>query len=322
MDRRQACGQSSLNMQKKTSLAPAASSVAIIEPGPSDVLCGRGGLVNHWKGNQKYRRFVEQQRIHYARLPSRSPERIVMADLVIKNVRNEGGRFLQYDSSVKGYVEVSQEKAFAKTAQALREGQSQTKKNLELERKRKKARICKANSQPEPLTESDTETEPVTDGSIKYDGADVVSTDRNSIESQTMDLDAFATLAANQTIFDPVPSAPAQQKSQLQIQHQIESLLHLRKRCSTSSAFTPSEMATMHKQNLVHQWLSSIVPLHFDDARSYVHHLVADGFDTEHMLVVRPIRGVLHVHGCFFFMQCKGIHSQLPFPLSLLYFCT
>lgn len=247
---------------------------------------------------------------------------MVMADLVIKNVRNEGGRFLQYDSSVKGYVEVSQEKAFAKTAQALREGQSQTKKNLELERKRKKARICKANSEPEPLTESDTETEPVTDGSIKYDGADVVSTDRNSIESQTMDLDAFATLAANQTIFDSVPSAPAQQKSQLQIQHQIESLLHLRKRCSTSSAFTPSEMATMHKQNLVQQWLSSIVPLHFDDARSYVHHLVADGFDTEHMLVVRPIRGVLHVHGCFFFMQCKGIHSQLPFPLSLLYFCT
>lgn len=88
-----------------------------IEVNDDDVLMGRGGVTNGHPGNQKFRELVRRRQVEYLAAPKLRKAGI--ATLVMEEVFTGGGRFLM---DKKGrWVEISKEKARAKTSQALRE---------------------------------------------------------------------------------------------------------------------------------------------------------------------------------------------------------
>lgn len=106
----------------------------IRSPNPQDVLCGRGGAVNHHRGNIMFRQYVHSRKHEYY-LAQNKQDKMVIAMEVVRMVQQQTpikGRFLTKDasSSVLGangghwWIEVEDTKAIAKTAQALREGAS------------------------------------------------------------------------------------------------------------------------------------------------------------------------------------------------------
>lgn len=100
------------------------STVAVLESasqmGEHDVLCGRGGGTNSQMGNRRYRALVRDFQPTY--LMARRREKPLMARSVVLVVRKRGGRFLRRDDRDGRLFEVGDEKAEAKTSQALREG--------------------------------------------------------------------------------------------------------------------------------------------------------------------------------------------------------
>lgn len=88
--------------------------------GEHDVLCGRGGGTNSQMGNRRYRALVRDFQPTY--LMARRREKPLMARSVVLVVRKRGGRFLRRDDDDGRLYEVGDEKAEAKTSQALREG--------------------------------------------------------------------------------------------------------------------------------------------------------------------------------------------------------
>ena len=114
-------------------------------PTSQDVLCGRGGAVNHHRGNILFRQYCAARKHDYYSAKN-NKEKLVIALEVVQLVRAGGdgtsstgtnpspprGRFLTKDasSSVLGahgghwWIEVEETKAIAKTSQALREGAS------------------------------------------------------------------------------------------------------------------------------------------------------------------------------------------------------
>lgn len=88
--------------------------------GEHDVLCGRGGGTNSQMGNRRYRALVRDFQPTY--LMAKRREKPLMARSVVLVVRKRGGRFLRRDDTDGRLYEVGDEKAEAKTSQALREG--------------------------------------------------------------------------------------------------------------------------------------------------------------------------------------------------------
>lgn len=86
----------------------------------NDVLCGRGGGTNSQMGNRRFRALVRDFQPTY--LMAKRREKPKMARSVVLIVRNRGGRFLRRDDTDGRLYEVGDEKAEAKTSQALREG--------------------------------------------------------------------------------------------------------------------------------------------------------------------------------------------------------
>lgn len=86
----------------------------------SDVLCGRGGGTNSQMGNRRFRALVRDFQPTY--LMAKRREKPKMARSVVLIVRHRGGRFLRRDDTDGRLYEVGDEKAEAKTSQALREG--------------------------------------------------------------------------------------------------------------------------------------------------------------------------------------------------------
>mmetsp|Transcript_26210 Transcript_26210/g.56266 ORF Transcript_26210/g.56266 Transcript_26210/m.56266 type:complete len:1177 (+) Transcript_26210:411-3941(+) len=86
----------------------------------NDVLCGRGGGTNSQMGNRRYRALVRDFQPTY--LMAKRREKPRMARSVVLIVRHRGGRFLRRDDKTGRLYEVGDEKAEAKTSQALREG--------------------------------------------------------------------------------------------------------------------------------------------------------------------------------------------------------
>lgn len=86
----------------------------------NDVLCGRGGGTNSQTGNRRYRALVRDFQPTY--LMAKRREKPLMARSVVLIVRHRGGRFLRRDDTDGRLYEVGDEKAEAKTSQALREG--------------------------------------------------------------------------------------------------------------------------------------------------------------------------------------------------------
>jgi len=88
--------------------------------GENDVLCGRGGGTNSQMGNRRFRALVRDFQPTY--LMAKRREKPLMARSVVLIVRHRGGRFLRRDDIDGRLYEVGDEKAEAKTSQALREG--------------------------------------------------------------------------------------------------------------------------------------------------------------------------------------------------------
>ena len=100
------------------SLDPACSVTSNINN--NDVLCGRGGGTNTQIGNRRFRSLVQEFQPTY--LLCRRKEKPLIARTIVLIIRHRGGRFLKKDEGNGMLFEVGDEKAEAKTSQALREG--------------------------------------------------------------------------------------------------------------------------------------------------------------------------------------------------------
>jgi hypothetical protein len=110
------------SLDESASSAPASSSRILIEKTTeTDVLCGRGGLVNKHRGNVVYRRIVEYNKCVYKQVPKR--HRNLVPQSIVETIINAGGRFLQpqQHSERAIWTEIPIGKAVQKTSQALRE---------------------------------------------------------------------------------------------------------------------------------------------------------------------------------------------------------
>lgn len=86
-----------------------------------DILCGRGGLTNHHKGNKRFRDIVALHRPDYVRAPK--IQKPSVARVIVRAIRNGDppGRFLRKDEKSGRWVDIGDKKAAEKTSQALRE---------------------------------------------------------------------------------------------------------------------------------------------------------------------------------------------------------
>lgn len=85
-----------------------------------DVLCGRGGGTNTQIGNRRFRSLVQEFQPTY--LLCRRKEKPLIARTIVLIIRKRGGRFLRKNEKDGAFYEVGDDKAEAKTSQALREG--------------------------------------------------------------------------------------------------------------------------------------------------------------------------------------------------------
>eukprot|EP00591_Stephanopyxis_turris_P010202 CAMPEP_0195513598 /NCGR_PEP_ID=MMETSP0794_2-20130614/5212_1 /TAXON_ID=515487 /ORGANISM="Stephanopyxis turris, Strain CCMP 815" /LENGTH=763 /DNA_ID=CAMNT_0040641653 /DNA_START=241 /DNA_END=2532 /DNA_ORIENTATION=+ len=86
----------------------------------NDVLLGRGGGTNTQTGNRRFRQVVVSHQPMY--LKARRKEKPLIARCIVELIRKRGGRFLKKDDKSGKWGEVGDERAEAKTSQALREG--------------------------------------------------------------------------------------------------------------------------------------------------------------------------------------------------------
>jgi len=98
----------------------------IRNPHAHDVLCGRGGGINGHVGNRVFRDLVAERRLDY-NLAATKCEKARVAKEVMKLVTglSPPGRFLMRDPTGgigSWWIEIDENKAMAKTSQALREG--------------------------------------------------------------------------------------------------------------------------------------------------------------------------------------------------------
>eukprot|EP00980_Cylindrotheca_fusiformis_P017897 scaffold5682_cov140-Cylindrotheca_fusiformis.AAC.8 len=86
-----------------------------------DILCGRGGLTNHHKGNKRFRDIVALHRPDYVRAPK--IQKPSVARVIVRAIRNGDppGRFLKKDSKTGLWYDIGDKRAAEKTSQALRE---------------------------------------------------------------------------------------------------------------------------------------------------------------------------------------------------------
>lgn len=101
----------------------------------SDVLCGRGGGTNTQVGNRRFRTLVQEFQPTY--LLCRRKEKPLIARTIVLIIRKRGGRFLKKNEEDNGFYEVGDEKAEAKTSQALREGLDVRASKVNLDGKKK-----------------------------------------------------------------------------------------------------------------------------------------------------------------------------------------
>ena len=86
----------------------------------NDVLCGRGGATNNHDGNRRFRSTVSDHQTEY--LGSRKKDKALIANRIVRIIRERGGRFLRREEASGQWVDVGDKKAAEKTSQALREG--------------------------------------------------------------------------------------------------------------------------------------------------------------------------------------------------------
>jgi hypothetical protein len=84
-----------------------------------DVKMGRGRGNDEWVGNIAFRRIVREHKAVYQQAPKDG--KVAIAEGVVNAVIEDGGRFLQKATGIRGYATVSWATAVEKASQALRE---------------------------------------------------------------------------------------------------------------------------------------------------------------------------------------------------------
>jgi hypothetical protein len=94
----------------------------VTQAGPFDVLLGRGRRTQQHGGNQRFQAIINENKDLYNSFQSRDQKTSATRDIVnlVKSSGREIGRFLKFDSAIRGWVEVDDEVARVKVAQALR----------------------------------------------------------------------------------------------------------------------------------------------------------------------------------------------------------
>lgn len=93
-----------------------------------DVLSGRGGKTNTQPGNKKFRSLVQNYKLRY--LEAKKKDKPKIAQQIVDFIRKKGGRYLQFREDIDQYIDIGNEKAREKTAQALREGSMKHKSSI------------------------------------------------------------------------------------------------------------------------------------------------------------------------------------------------
>jgi hypothetical protein len=89
----------------------------------NDVLSGRGGATNSYRGNRAFRDLVKEYQEQY--LQAKKRDKPAVASIIVEIVRKRGGRFLRRCNEQQGelvWVDIGDDRAREKTCQALREG--------------------------------------------------------------------------------------------------------------------------------------------------------------------------------------------------------
>jgi hypothetical protein len=152
----------------------------------TDVVSGRGGLANNHSGNILFRRLVAENKGAYLKCEKKSYKHF-LAMSIIAAIEGLGGRFLRsvgggiYESSESKkhvqWVHLSRDQAIAKTAQALREqdanSKAPTKEQRFVEKKRSLRAQQKQKSQAPQIIEDEPKIEathsPVTSEAMNID---------------------------------------------------------------------------------------------------------------------------------------------------------
>ena len=92
------------------------------DPGPMDVISGRGGLVNNSSGNKRYLKIVNECGEEYAKAEKSKKQSVVKK--VISKVKEGGGHFVVFDKKAKCFRKLSKKKMRGKVSQALRESKT------------------------------------------------------------------------------------------------------------------------------------------------------------------------------------------------------
>jgi hypothetical protein len=102
-----------------TTRANNCSSVTIVEPSDSDILCGRGGNINIHPGNIYFRKLVDSRKPAYVTARFKREKRTI-AESILNDIKKKNGRFLTKNEAGEWLI-FPDHKARDKTSQALRE---------------------------------------------------------------------------------------------------------------------------------------------------------------------------------------------------------
>lgn len=121
-----------------------------------DILCGRGGLTNHHRGNKRFRDIVALHRPDYVRAPK--IQKPSVARVIVRAIRNGDppGRFLKKDGKTGKWVDIGDRKAAEKTSQALREKTGNDKENGDYPPASAVVLAPKADTLPDDKKDDDT----------------------------------------------------------------------------------------------------------------------------------------------------------------------
>ena len=92
------------------------------QPICNDVLCGRGGKINHHEGNIQFRAFVDMRKERYTKAKTKSEKALISREIIdcIASL-DPPGRFLNKDKESGAWYVEKKDNALKKTSQALRE---------------------------------------------------------------------------------------------------------------------------------------------------------------------------------------------------------
>ena len=104
-----------------TTMSTAYSYTNITQPGPHDVMIGRGGGTNHNPGNIRFRQLICTRKDEY-KVAKRSQKPIIAQEIVSAwRAQVPPGRFLKQDERTMLWYDVGDEEAKVKAAQKLRD---------------------------------------------------------------------------------------------------------------------------------------------------------------------------------------------------------